>query len=60
MWVNPLKDKKGSTVLKALRHWLAQLDQLTKILETDPGREFKNEVVSSFLQAEGIEQQFAF
>ncbi len=59
IWVYPLKDKKRSTVLNALCQWLAQLDHLPKILETDQGCEFKNEVVSSFLQARGIEQQFA-
>ncbi len=59
MWVYPLKDKKGKTVLQALRHWLAQIDQPPITLETDQGSEFKNEVVSSFLQAKGIEQQFA-
>ena len=59
MWVYPLKDKRGITVLTAIRQWVNSLDRRPEIFETDQGREFNNREVRAYLESKGIEQQFA-
>ena len=51
-WVEPLRSKRGSEVVAALRKTLKGLGY--ESLQTDKGREFFNSDVSEFLTSEGI------
>lgn len=51
-WVVPLKDKKGSTLVKAFDRVFQERQPLS--LQTDKGSEFKNVTFQSFLKKQGI------
>ena len=51
-WVVPLKDKKGSTLVKAFEQVFQERQPLS--LQTDKGSEFKNATFQHFLKKEGV------
>lgn len=52
LWVRPLKDKRGQTILTALRPIISNL-KVDKI-RSDKGSEFVNTLVQSYLKKQGI------
>lgn len=52
LWVKPLKDKRGQTILNALRPIITQLK--VKKIRSDHGSEFVNKVVQNYLKKRDI------
>ena len=54
-WVEPLLNKSGEEILKALKHVLKRSGRVPRRLQTDKGTEFINAQVQSFLKGRKIE-----
>lgn len=53
-WVEPLQNKKGATVLKALRTIFSNMHTLPKQIFFDHGKEFVNKAVRTYLIGENV------
>lgn len=58
LWLRPLKDKKGSSVVKAFESILTE-GRIPKRIRTDKGQEFRARVVQSLFKSEEIRHIFA-
>lgn len=58
LWVEPIKDKTHTAVLKALKKILAG-DRKPNSIRSDLGKEFKNKYVRDFLSKEGINTYYS-
>lgn len=53
-WTIPLKSKEGHEVMRALENFFKTLKTLPKKIQTDKGKEFKNNPVQSLLEKNNI------
>ena len=58
VWLRPLKDKRGESIMKALKNIFAEGSSRSRI-RTDKGQEFKSRLVESPLKQRRIEHLFA-
>lgn len=61
IWVYPMKNKKGVTMVKLIEHWLDNLPLHVRVKTwmSDRGKEFTYAGVAQLLKERGIKQQFA-
>ena len=52
-WIIPLNDKKAETILRALKKCVTT-HNIPDWLQTDNGREFKNDILEKFCESKGI------
>jgi len=54
MYTEPLKDKKGGTLVAAARRIFKTIPRMIKYWQSDAGTEFKNKQFQDFLESKGI------
>ena len=54
-WIIPLNNKKAVTILRAFKKWVTT-NNILDWLQTDNGREFKNDILEKFCESKGIDR----
>ena len=58
LYVRPLKSKKGTEIVKALKEIFQEAGTIPRTIRSDRGSEFTNSVVTEFLKEEGVGHSF--
>ena len=60
MWVEPLKDKTGPTVARAMKKILTRTAYIPKNLQSDQGTEFYNNIIKKLMTKYNINHYSTF